>query len=68
MCSASDINFSRSRVLRIVKLNIGKVLKCPVAYFYAENDALANIIKLFSLINKDKQRRLINKLSKDIFG
>lgn len=42
--------------------HIAKVLKCPVAYFYADDSELANLILGFHLMNrtkKDKISRLV---------
>lgn len=39
--------------------NIGKVLKYPVAYFYAEDNDLATMISLFSKLNSIKQKKII---------
>lgn len=41
---------------------IAKVLKLPVAFFYAESDELAQFIKLFGGFNKISQIALLKKL------
>ena len=41
---------------------IAKVLKVPVAYFYAEADELAEIIKLFNLLKKADKTTLLLKV------
>lgn len=38
---------------------IGKALKCPVAFFYAEDDQLAEIICLFIKLNQDNKKRTL---------
>lgn len=40
--------------------NIGKVLKCPVAYFYADDKKLADLIRSFSMLNSDDKKRILN--------
>lgn len=40
---------------------IAKVLKVPVAYFYAESDALAQWIKLFDAMDKGKRNAILKK-------
>src|ERR1700733_196001 len=40
---------------------IAKVLKLPVAYFYAESDELAQWIKLFKRIKKTKRIEILRK-------
>ena len=42
---------------------IAKVLKLPVAYFYAESDELAALIQLFQTLKKSKKNTLIKTLS-----
>ncbi len=42
---------------------IAKVLKLPVAYFYAESEDLAQIIKVFSGFKKSEKAALLKKLS-----
>jgi transcriptional regulator with XRE-family HTH domain len=44
---------------------IGKVLKVPVAYFYAEPDELAQWIKLFVKIKKTRRSDLIKEISQE---
>lgn len=39
--------------------NIGKILNCPTAYFYAEDDMLAEMILFFSKQTKDKRKKLL---------
>lgn len=39
---------------------IGSVLELPVAYFYAEDDGLAELIELYEKLNKSKRTELIN--------
>lgn len=41
---------------------IAKVLKLPIANFYAEADELAESIKVFSQLKKSKQRLLLNEI------
>lgn len=41
---------------------IGKVLRLPVAYFYAEHDELATLIKLFSKLKKTNRTIFLKKL------
>jgi transcriptional regulator with XRE-family HTH domain len=41
---------------------IAKVLRLPVAYFYAESSNLAAMIKLFHLLTEEQQREIIKKL------
>ena len=38
---------------------IAKVLKVPVAYFYAEDDTLAEIIQMVSPFNKKEQKEFL---------
>lgn len=38
---------------------IAKVLNIPTAYFYAEDDVLAEIIRLYGKLPKDKQKELL---------
>lgn len=48
--------------------HISKVLRCPVAFFYAEEDDLAQLINLFhnlSKLNKRKLTAFIERLSKN---
>jgi transcriptional regulator with XRE-family HTH domain len=40
---------------------IAKVLKLPVAYFYAEEDELAKLIWVYALLSKAARRALIDK-------
>ena len=42
---------------------IAKVLRLPVAYFYAESDELAECIKLFTRLKKPKQRLLLQEIT-----
>ncbi|HSW69589.1 MAG TPA: helix-turn-helix transcriptional regulator [Gammaproteobacteria bacterium] len=44
--------------------SIAKILKLPVAYFYAENDELAEVIKLFHLQKKSEKVDLLITLRK----
>jgi transcriptional regulator with XRE-family HTH domain len=46
--------------------HIAKTLKLPVAYFYAETDELASLIKLFTLLPKTKKNALIKKIETEI--
>jgi len=39
--------------------NIGKVLKCPVAYFYAEDNDLATMISIFTKLGTSNQKKII---------
>lgn len=39
--------------------NLGKVLSVPTAYFYAEDENLAELIILFATLDKSMQRSLI---------
>lgn len=41
---------------------IGKVLGYPVAYFYADDDALAEIIIMFHELNPGKKKKAIEAL------
>lgn len=41
---------------------IAFVLNLPGAYFYAESDELAEMIKLFSKLMKDEQEEVLNQL------
>lgn len=41
---------------------IAKVLKLPVAYFYAESDELAEMIKIFTYLKKSEKTILLKKL------
>ncbi|MEO8401064.1 MAG: helix-turn-helix transcriptional regulator [Gammaproteobacteria bacterium] len=41
---------------------IGKVLKVPVAYFYAENDDIAVVITLFYKMNKVEKARFLKSI------
>lgn len=43
--------------------NIGKVLGCPVAYFYAENDELAHVLMAFAKLNKAKKSKIFKIIS-----
>jgi transcriptional regulator with XRE-family HTH domain len=45
---------------------IAIILKLPVAYFYAETDALAEILKIFSFLNKIEKNSLIKELKSRI--
>lgn len=42
---------------------ISTVLDLPVAYFYAEDDELAEFIKIFNKLNKDSRNVIIKKLN-----
>lgn len=42
---------------------IGKVLKLPVAYFYADSDELAQWIKLFAQTGKVQRIKILKKIS-----
>lgn len=49
----------------ILTLNqIARVLKLPIAYFYAEDDNLARLISIFGKLNKKEQLLLIAKLDR----
>ena len=39
--------------------SLAKVLGVPTAYFYAEDEALAEVITLFAALDRDKQKSLI---------
>jgi transcriptional regulator with XRE-family HTH domain len=41
---------------------IANILKLPVAYFYAENDGLANLIKMYHHLKKHEKSSFIEKL------
>lgn len=41
---------------------IARVLKVPIAYFYAEADGLAELIKMYGILKKDQQANLLKKL------
>ena len=43
--------------------NIGNVLKCPVAYFYVEDDLLAEVILAFHRVNKANKKLIIGYVS-----
>jgi transcriptional regulator with XRE-family HTH domain len=43
---------------------IAKVLKLPVAYFYAEKDELAELIKLFHQLKKPDKTTLLTNIRK----
>lgn len=43
--------------------NIGKVLGCPVAYFYTEDNDLAIIIHAFPRLNKSLKLKLVKMAS-----
>lgn len=45
---------------------IAKILKVPVAYFYAESDDLAEMIALFQRMNKSEKTNLIKILNQKI--
>ena len=42
---------------------IATVLKLPVAYFYAESDDLAKVIKIFSELNQADRTTALQKIS-----
>lgn len=44
---------------------IAKVLKVPVAYFYAESEELANWIKLFSRVKKAMRISILKDINPD---
>lgn len=46
---------------------IATVLKLPVAYFYAEPDELAELIKLFNELKETEQITLLKTLAKSHF-
>lgn len=41
---------------------VGKVLKCPVNYFYTEDDQIADIILIVSNLTKEKKKKVIDFL------
>jgi transcriptional regulator with XRE-family HTH domain len=43
---------------------IAKILKVPVAYFYAESDDIAYLITLFHNLSRDKRKSLITHIEK----
>ncbi|PIZ04479.1 MAG: XRE family transcriptional regulator [Gammaproteobacteria bacterium CG_4_10_14_0_8_um_filter_38_16] len=43
---------------------IAKVLKLPAAFFYTNDNCLANIIKMYSKLNDDQRHRLSKFLEK----
>lgn len=43
--------------------NIGKILDCPVAYFYAEDDELAFIINQFVKLNKVGKSKVLKVMN-----
>jgi transcriptional regulator with XRE-family HTH domain len=43
---------------------IAKVLKLPVAYFYADNQELASFIKLFNSLSKNEKETIFNQANK----
>lgn len=42
--------------------HVAKILKVPVAYFYAETDELAKWILLFSKLSKAKREKCLKKI------
>ncbi|MHB1949358.1 MAG: helix-turn-helix domain-containing protein [Gammaproteobacteria bacterium] len=46
---------------------IAKVLKLPVAYFYAESDDLANVVKVFSQFKKTGRTAFLATLTSESF-
>lgn len=38
---------------------IAKILKVPTAYFYAEDDLLADIITIYGSLSRNKQKKLL---------
>lgn len=46
----------------IMLKSFAKVLKVPTCYFYAENDDLANLIKLYGNFTPDQKKQLTNKV------
>jgi len=46
----------------LILKRIGKVLGYPTAYFYADNDCLAEMIVLFSNLNKDQKTKILGQL------
>lgn len=43
---------------------ISKVLKLPTAFFYTNDNCLANMIKMYARLNDDQRQRLIKFLEK----
>jgi transcriptional regulator with XRE-family HTH domain len=41
---------------------IAKILKLPTAYFYAESDEMAELVKIFDRLKKSERAGLIKKL------
>lgn len=41
---------------------IADVLNLPVAYFYAESDELAILIKTFNTLKQEEQRKILNQI------
>lgn len=41
---------------------IATVLNLPVAYFYAESDELAELIKIFSSLNPEEKIKVLNQV------
>ena len=41
--------------------NLAKVLDIPTAYFYSEDELLAELIRLFATLDKNKQKSLVTK-------
>lgn len=42
--------------------NIGKILNCPVSYFYTEDDLLAEVVLLFNDLSQDKKKEALNSI------
>ena len=43
----------------ITMVNIAKVLKIPPAYFYCDDDQLAELIMLYGRLSKEKRESLV---------
>lgn len=43
--------------------HISRVLKCPVAFFYAEDDVIAEIIMLLSKLNREKKKQALEAIA-----
>ncbi len=41
---------------------IGKILKVPTAYFYADDDLLAKLIKIYQSLTKQQCQQVFNKI------
>lgn len=44
--------------------NLAKVLNVPIAYFYADEDELAEIVHQYGSMSKQGKKRLVSKIKK----